>query len=154
MRRVGEQSLTDFEIILVDNLSTDKTVEKAQYVYQDLTVVQIDDYYPGRALNKGIRASEGQYIVCLSAHCIPVDNQWLANLRQNFDEHDNLAGVYGRQVPTEASDPVGKRDLIRTFGPEKQIQTQDTFIHNANSMVRRDVWEKHPFDDEVNFKLL
>lgn len=149
LRTVADQSLTDFEVILVDNLSTDKTVEKARHVYPELTLVQIDDYYPGLALNEGIRASDGTYIVCLSAHCIPVNDQWLTTLRRNFEEHDDIAGAYGRQVPTEASDPIDKRDLIRTFGLEKRIQTEDTFFHNANSIVRRDVWEEYPFDEEV-----
>lgn len=149
IRKVTEQTLDDTEIILVDNLSTDKTVEKARYVEPDLTVVEIDDYMPGLALNEGIRISEGEFIVCLSAHCIPVDEYWLENLRGNFDEEGDVAGVYGRQVPVEFSDPVDKRDLIRTFGLERRVQERDTFFHNANSMIRRDVWEEHPFKEEV-----
>jgi len=149
LRGVLDQTRDDFELILVDNLSIDKTVEKAENIYPDLTLVQIDDYLPGRALNKGIRASSGDYFVCLSAHCIPVGSDWLETLRANFDEYEDVAGVYGRQVPLESSDPIDKRDLLRTFGPEKRVQTQDTFFHNANSMVRRDVWEEYPFDEEV-----
>jgi len=149
LRHVNEQIVSEVEIVLVDNLSTDKTVEKAQHVYPDLTIVQIDDYMPGLAINEGVRASEGEYFVCLSAHCIPVDEHWLENLKKNFDREDNLAGVYGRQVPVESSDPVDKRDLIRTFGPERRVQERDTFFHNANSMIRRDVWEEHPFKEDV-----
>jgi glycosyltransferase involved in cell wall biosynthesis len=149
LRRVLDQTVDDIEVILVDNLSTDKTVEKAKNIHSELTLVQIDDYLPGLALNKGIRESSGEYFVCLSAHCIPVDEQWLESLRANFDEYDDIAGVYGRQVPIQSSDPIDKRDLLRAFGPEKRVQTQDTFFHNANSMVRRDVWEEDPFDEEV-----
>lgn len=149
LESLKSQSFTDFEVILVDNRSTDKTVEKAKHVYPGLTHIQIDQYLPGRALNKGIRKSTGKYFVCLSAHCIPANEQWLENLRQNFEKYSDLAGVYGRQIPIESSDPIDKRDLIRTFGMEKRVQTQDSFFHNANSMVRRDVWEKFPFDEEV-----
>jgi glycosyltransferase involved in cell wall biosynthesis len=149
IRGLLAQTISDFEVIIVDNLSTDKTVQKAKNEYSDLTVIQIDDYLPGLALNKGIRASSGTFFVCLSAHCIPVNEYWLENLRTNFDDYEDVAGVYGRQVPIKSSDPIDKRDLLRTFGPEKRIQTQDTFFHNANSMVRRDIWEKFPFDEEV-----
>jgi len=149
LRGVLDQTIDDIEVILVDNLSTDKTIEKAKNVYPDLTVVEIDDYYPGLALNEGIRASSTPYFVCLSAHCLPVDEYWLEHLRKNFDEYDAIAGVYGRQVPLESSNPVDKRDLFRTFGPEKRVQIEDTFFHNANSITRRDVWEEHPFDEEV-----
>lgn len=149
LQRVLDQTVDDIEVILVDNLSTDKTVEKAKNIHPELTLVQIDDYLPGLALNKGIRESSGKYFVCLSAHCIPVDEQWLDSLRANFDEYEDIAGVYGRQVPTQSSDPIDKRDLLRAFGPGKRVQTQDTFFHNANSMVRCDVWDKYPFDEEV-----
>ncbi len=149
LKRLKTQSFTDFEVILVDNRSTDKTVEKATHVYPDLTLVEIEDYLPGYALNKGIRNSTGTYFVCLSAHCLPANGQWLENLWQNFQEYSDLAGVYGRQIPIKSSDPIDKRDLIRTFGMEKRVQTQDSFFHNANSMVRRDVWEEFPFDEEV-----
>jgi len=149
LRAVLEQTHENFEIILVDNQSTDKTVEKAQNVHPDLTLIKIDDYRPGLAINKGILASSGKYIVCLSAHCVPVGGGWLTNLKRNFENYEDLAGVYGRQLPIESSDPVDKRDLLRTFGPEKRIQTQDTFFHNANSMIHRDVWEVYPFDEEV-----
>lgn len=149
LRAIQAQTITSIEVVLVDNCSSDKTVEKAENVHPDLTLVEIDEYLPGKALNKGIRASSGEYFVCLSAHCIPVNDRWLEHLRRNFDEYDDVAGVYGRQVPIESSDPIDKRDLLRTFGPEKRIQTQDSFFHNANSMVRRDVWDAHPFDEEV-----
>lgn len=149
LRAIHEQTIDDLEVILVDNLSTDKTVEKAEQVCPDLTLVNIEDYLPGMALNEGIRASTGEYLVCLSAHCIPVHEEWLANLYQNFEEYDGVAGVYGRQVPTSASDPVDKRDLVRTFGPEHRVQQEDSFFHNANSMIRRNVWEEIPFKEEV-----
>jgi glycosyltransferase involved in cell wall biosynthesis len=149
LREVKSQTFEDFEIVLVDNQSTDKTVEKAQAIHPELTLVTVDDYLPGFALNEGIRASDGNYFVCLSAHCVPVDDTWLESLRENFDMEDDVAGVYGRQVPVKFSDPVDKRDLIRTFGLERRVQTKDTFFHNANSMVSRSVWEAFPFDEEV-----
>jgi CMP-N-acetylneuraminic acid synthetase len=149
LRTVRDQTVEDAEVVLVDNLSTDKTVQKANHVYPGLTLVEIDDYMPGLALNEGIRASEGEYFVCLSAHCVPVDDEWLEALRGNFEREDGVAGVYGRQVPVESSDPVDKRDLLRTFGPERRVQERDTFFHNANSMVRRSVWEDHPFKEDV-----
>lgn len=147
--KIGTQTIDDVEVVLVDNESTDKTVEKARHVRPDLSLVEISDYMPGLALNEGIKASEGDYVVCLSAHCVPVDDRWLERLHANFEREDDVAGVYGRQLPVESSDPVDKRDLLRTFGPERRVQERDTFFHNANSMIRRDVWEDHPFKEDV-----
>lgn len=149
LKKISEQNYENYEIVLVDNRSSDKTVSKAKEINPELIVTEIEEYRPGKALNRGIRESVGNFVVCLSAHCIPVDNEWLGNLLVNFEEHTDLAGVYARQLPTKSSSPIDKRDLIRTFGPEKRIQTKDSFFHNANSMVDKEIWEQYPFNEEV-----
>ena len=39
--------------------------------------------------------------------------------------------------------------MITVFGPEKKIQKKDSFFHNANSAIRRDIWLKFPFDEKT-----
>jgi len=145
---VFQQDFKDFEVILVDNSSTDHTVEVAKR-YSLAQVIIIDKFLPGNALNQGILASEGQFIVCLSAHCIPKEKNWLSTLHANFVDDKYLAGVYGRQLPVSFTDPVDKRDLLIVFGQDRRVQVKDYFFHNANSMLRRDVWDQFPFDEEV-----
>jgi|TARA_B100001964_G_scaffold242762_1_gene318554 glycosyltransferase involved in cell wall biosynthesis len=137
-----------FEVILVDHSSADHTVEVAKRFPID-ALVNLREYRPGYALNEGIRASRGQFIVCLSAHCVPETDDWLTQLLCNFDDESSIAGVYGRQIPLDYSDPIDKRDLITVFGLDRRIQIKDYFFHNANSMLRRDVWEHIPFDEQV-----
>ena len=143
-----KQNFQDFEVILVDNNSSDHTVEIAKR-FSIKTVLLIDKFLPGKALNDGIRASKGRYIVCLSAHCVPKDIYWLSNLRKNFIEDSNIAGVYGRQLPVSFTEAADKRDLLIVFGRDRRVQVKDYFFHNANSMVSREIWEKFPFDEEV-----
>lgn len=143
-----KQSFTDHEVILVDNESTDHTVEIAKR-YKLQEIVNIGEFRPGNAINEGIRMSSGDYIVCISAHCVPKDRDWLATLRRNFDIEKNIAGVYGRQLPVSYTDPVDKRDLLLVFGQDRRLQIKDYFFHNANSMFRRDVWDTFPFDEDV-----
>jgi len=145
---VFKQDYTDFEVILVDNISTDHTVEVAKR-YPLERIISIDEFRPGHALNEGIRASTGHYIVCLSAHCVPKSTDWLKRLLANFSQDPQLAGVYGRQLPVSFTDPIDKRDLLIVFGQDRRVQVKDYFFHNANSMIRRDIWDVIPFDEEV-----
>lgn len=131
----------------MDNQSTDKTVERAKMVMPELRLVEITEYLPGYSLNKGIRASSGEYIVCLSSHCIPKNDMWLETLLANFEGNEELAGVYGRQIPMHFTNSHDKRDLIVTFGLDKRIQYKDPFFHNANSMIPRKIWDEFPFDE-------
>ncbi len=148
LRRIQQQSIQDVEIVLVDNNSTDQTVARAKQVYPDLTLVTIDKYLPGQAINMGIRASHGEHIAILSAHCLPVKDDWLATLLANCEDK-TVAGVYGRQIPTSFSSAQDKRDLLVTFGLDKRIQKKDIFFHNANSLIRRELWDQFPFDEHV-----
>ncbi len=146
LRMIYAQDLKDFEVIIVDNRSTDHTLAVAKKY--PVKVVEIDRYRPGDALNAGIRASTGEFIVCVSAHCIPQRPDWLSRLLSNMDLAD-IAGVYGRQLPMAYSTPQDKRDLLNTFGLDHRVQVKDTFFHNANSLLRRKVWEQIPFDAEA-----
>ena len=142
LQAVFDQSYTDFEVIIVDNNSTDKTIQKAKQ-FDIKKVLTIDKYRPGLAINKGIRVSSGDYIVCLSAHCIPVNRNWLERLISNFDD-SQIAGVYGRQEPMAFTSNTDKRDLLITFGLDRREQFKDSFFHNANSIFPRKIWKNFP----------
>ena len=116
-----KQDYTDFEVILVDNASTDHTLQVAKR-FPLAAVINIDNYLPGHALNEGIRASRGKFIVCLSAHCIPKEENWLSCLRRNFNDDDKVSGVYGRQLPLSFSNTIDKRDLLIVFGQDRRVQ--------------------------------
>ena len=124
------QEFDSFEVILVDNNSIDNTIKVAQR-YPISKIVNIDNFLPGKALNDGIRASAGDYIVCISSHCVPKDKNWLRNLYDNFNNNKKIAGVYGRQLPLSYTGDDDKRDLLITFGQDRKIQVKDYFFHKA-----------------------
>lgn len=144
---IKKQSFSNYEIIIVDSGSTDNTIPIANS-FSNIKIVNIRNYLPGLALNKGIEKAKGEIIVMISAHCIPFDENWLCKLISNFDEK-NVVGVYGKQLPVVFSDPTDIRDLYITFGDEKRIQKKDSFFHNANSAIRKSIWKKIPFKNEV-----
>jgi rhamnosyltransferase len=146
LEKIFQQDYKNFEVILVDNLSTDKTVEKAEN-FPITKVVEIQKFMPGAAINLGIRESSGDYIVCISGHCIPTNERWLSCLVAGIEKDKMYAGVYGRQEPMSFSSPSTKRDLLLVFGLDTKEQVKDGFFHNANSIFRREVWDKYPFSE-------
>jgi glycosyltransferase involved in cell wall biosynthesis len=143
LESIFTQSYQNFEVILVDNNSKDATVKKAEN--WPIKIIEIEKFLPGDAINQGIDQSSGEIIVCLSAHCIPINKEWLSNLIRPL-ENPSIAGVYGKQIPLSSSSALNKRDLFIVFGDERRIQEKDTFFHNANSAFTRDIWKKFPFD--------
>ena len=145
---IEKQSYKNREVILVDNDSSDKTVQIASnFDVKHVNYTSEDGFKPGRAINLGIEASDGEFIVIISGHCIPTNDKWLETLIANIED-DEIAGVYGRQEPLSFTSNLDKRDLAITFGLDKKIQVKDPFFHNANSAISRSIWEKFPFDNE------
>ena len=144
LESIFKQNYKNFEVIIVDNGSTDKTLEKLKN-FKIKKVVKIKKYLPGKALNLGIKHSTGEFVVCISSHCIVTNKHWLRNLVDAIQEDKKYAGVYGRQEPMSFSSPSDKRDLLIVFGLDRKIQKKDSFFHNANSIIRKKVWRKYPF---------
>ena len=148
LESIKNQTIKNFEIILVDNDSTDNTVKIAKS-YDVKKIFKIKKFLPGLALNKGCNLANGKYLVFLSAHCIPENKNWLKNLISNIDEKKKIIASYGRQLPLSYSNPNDVRDLLITFGKENRIQSEDPFFHNANSAILRKYWKKIKFNETV-----
>jgi hypothetical protein len=151
VKKIFDQKKVVFEIIIVDNFSSDNTINLVKKNFKNknnIKILKIKKFLPGKAINLGVRHSKGKYICCLSAHCIPYDNLWLFNLKKNL-KSKKIAAVYGRQVPLPYTSDLNKRDLLNTFGLDKKIQKKDSFFHNANSLFRKSAWNKLNFDNKA-----
>ena len=147
LNSIRMQNYKNYEVILVDNESKDNTLKKAQKFSPK--IIKIKEFFPGKAINLGINNAKGEVIVCLSAHCVPVNSNWLENLIKNLSD-PSVAGVYGRQEPLSYSSDFDKRDLLTVFGLDKKVQNKDPFFHNANSAFLKSTWKKFPFDEKVS----
>jgi glycosyltransferase involved in cell wall biosynthesis len=145
------QRCSNIDVILVDNNSTDGTREVAEQAGVRLVDISDTEFTYGRSLNVGIRVARHNVVALLSVHCIPTHDLWADYFMAHFNTgaRDRVAGVYGRQEPLPDSAASDKRDLWTTFRDERHIQHVDYFFHNANSAIRRDLWDEYPFDEVI-----
>lgn len=145
-----DQSLCgpDVEIILVDSGSTDGTLEIARRFGCKIVRIKKEDFSFGRSLNYGCRAASGDYLVFISAHCVPSEETWLENLIAPLKA--GIADyVYGRQLGHDVS-RFSEHQIFAQYFPETSKLPQDGyFINNANSAMLKSVWQDNPFDEDV-----
>jgi len=142
----AQQISIPVEIIGVDHESGDESRAIASR-YVD-TLVDIEDYRPGKAINQGIATSTGDIIVLLSAHALPSSRQWLAALTK-WSLNETVLATYGSQVFNEKCEFGDRRDLHMFSDSEPRSEHERALLWNANSCFRRLSWEQHSFNEHT-----
>jgi kynurenine formamidase/glycosyltransferase involved in cell wall biosynthesis len=146
---IVQQTVDDVEIILVDSGSTDATLSIAARYPTKILTISPEEFSFGRALNLGCRAASNEFIVIASAHVYPVHQDWLERLLRPF-AHPQVALVYGKQRGNEFTKYSEHQVFARWF-PEQSDLRQDhhPFCNNANAAIRRSLWERLPYSEEL-----
>ncbi|MCX5693741.1 MAG: glycosyltransferase family 2 protein [Candidatus Omnitrophica bacterium] len=138
-----------YEIIIVDSGSSDRTAQIASGFTPRFYTINKEPFSYGYALNYGQKISMGKIVVFLSAHCIPADTQWLANLVIPLDKDKQIGAVYGRQLPVAGINPIEEFEL-GIFFPEGNTEPKAVFS-NASCAIRKEILEKYPFNEEIAY---
>jgi len=133
-----------FEVIIVDSQSSDSTLSIAKKFQVRVLSINKKDFTYGRALNVGCKKARGNFLVFLSAHAIPVNENWLFELIRSFDA--NTAGVLGKQIPMKDANPLARRFLL-----DSNRKPNISSISNTNSAIRKDFWKLLNFNENMVF---
>ncbi len=143
------QAYRDFEVILVDSGSLDHSRDIAEARGARVLRISSHDFTFGYSLNVGIKAAVGKFMAIVSAHTVPADGDWMESLIRPLRD-DAVAMTYGRQLGVAESKFGEAEDFRRIFGTERQeLRPPNFFANNANSAIRKDLWEDYPFDEEL-----
>jgi rhamnosyltransferase len=154
----GQSADFPFEVVVIDSGSRDRTIEIVRKYPARLLQIAPSEFHHARTRNLGGRVSSGKYLVFLSGDALPVDEGWLSALVRNFRE-SATAAVYGRQLAQPNATPERAFFVHHRYGTERLVKTATSNgagkyllyqFSNVNSAVRREVWEKVPFPEDIN----
>lgn len=144
---------TEMEVIIVDGMSTDRTrqiIAEYQNEHPNLTIRVLDNHQRAipSALNLGLEAARGQYIVRLDAHSIP-EKDYIERciMDLNAGLGDNVGGMWiirpggegwiAASIAAAAAHPLGAGDAYYRHTPK--TGAVDTVPFGA---FRRDLIDK------------
>jgi len=142
-----------FEIIIVDNASTDETAQEFQRIASGycLPLRYVREARPGVtfARNRGAAEARYPYLAYLDDDCI-VGSNWLSQLTSGFGLNEQVSIVVGpvvldadeQKLPTWLG-PAAKRWLAEFNFPSSQPLLLDnpSYIIEGNMAIRKNAWK-------------
>jgi hypothetical protein len=143
---LGQDAGEDFEVLLVDNSSTDGSVRYAEKNFPSAKVVELGRNYGfAEGNNKALNYAQGKYLVFVNTDT-RAEAGWLKNLVNAADEHPEYQILCSIQIPSQ------ERNRIRTlnaFGDatlspyeSDSTVTDSVFASGACFLIRRSWIEK------------
>ena len=129
------QTATDIQVIVVDNGSTDGSLELLQRRYPEVEVLPLEKNEGfARACNAGMQAASGAFVILLN-NDTEVDPRWVQEVLAAFDRHPEAGMVASKMLLFD------RRDTFHTAGD---------FYRVDGGPGNRGVWQRDEgqYDDE------
>lgn len=148
-------------ILVIDSGSTDQTLSIVKQFDVEWEVIPQSEFGHGKTRQDALEKMDTDIVVYMTQDAIPADGNAVGNLVQFLLEHDNMAAVCGRQLPSEDTGPLGAYARLYNYGvtscintkkdiPVKAIRT--AFMSDSFSAYRRkQLLQIGGFPTEVNF---
>ncbi|MFW5885302.1 MAG: glycosyltransferase family 2 protein [Patescibacteria group bacterium] len=143
---------TSFEVVVIDNASTDETRENLQKDERIKYIANQENLGFAKACNQGARESKARFILFLNNDMEPLPG-WLDNLVEEIKKDDSIAIagsklLYGDGTIQHAGiafDEKGPYHIYRKEKREKPYVNKQRFLQGvtgASLLIRRAVFEK------------
>ena len=146
---IKSQSIQEYELIIIDSSSKDKTVEIAKKYTDNVFVIPENEFDHGGTRAKVAQIAQGEIIVFLTQDAIPYDKHTIENITQVFDD-ENIGAAYGRQLSYEDTNLFGKHlrqfnygivSYVRSKEDIKNYGIKTAFLSDSFAAYRKSVLE-------------
>ncbi|SHK24203.1 glycosyltransferase family 2 protein [Tepidibacter formicigenes] len=166
LESLAKQSFKDFEIIIIDNGSSDHSKEFVNKNYPKITFIEMGKNCGfSMAVNHGIKLSKGKYVVLLNNDTIAEEN-WLKCLLNTIESDEKIFSVSSKMIQFNNRDLIDDSgdslnilglawQLGHGFKKEKCNSYKKVFSSCAGAAIyRKDLFEKIGYFDKKFFAYL
>lgn len=166
LESLERQTMKEFKILVVDNCSTDGSVEYMKETHPDIELISQDKNYGfSHAVNIGIRHSHTPYVILLN-NDTAVDKHYVEEMVKVIERNKKIFSVSSKMIQMyhpELIDSAGDLYTIVGWGicrgvgrtVDKYTKEERIFSACAGAAIyRRAVFEKIGYFDEMHFAYL
>lgn len=153
LESLEQQTTSDFEVVVVDNGSTDGTVEMLEQ-YSRCRIVYVDNRAGGsfaEARNRGLDAAHGEIVAFIDDDCT-AERRWLEKISRELRDADGIGGL---------ALPAGRLQFPRWWHPElgwlvglsvpgmlrSSAMGSQHYAQTANMALRREILARERFQE-------
>ncbi|MBD3796066.1 MAG: glycosyltransferase family 2 protein [Epsilonproteobacteria bacterium] len=122
LEKIKNQSINEYELIIIDSSSKDKTVEIAEQYTNNVIVIPQSEFDHGGTRAKAAQMAEGEIVVFLTQDALPFDEFTIENIIKVFED-EKVGAAYGRQLSYEDANLFGKH--LREFNYQGNSYIRD-----------------------------
>ncbi|MDI1305138.1 MAG: glycosyltransferase, partial [bacterium] len=121
---LAEQNYPDFEIVLIDDASSDNTLailEEFEKQYPNVRLVKVENneaFWGNKkyALTLGIKAAKKEYLLFTDADCYPTSKDWLTAMSSQFTMQKTIVLGYGKyeKIPNSFLNKIIRFETLLT----------------------------------------
>jgi glycosyltransferase involved in cell wall biosynthesis len=144
-----------WEIVLVDNESEDDTRAMATDFGARVVTISRQEFTYGRAINRGIAATQGELILLLSAHALPLGEHFLAAAAAPFHDQQVAAARCLLVAKPHQLEQWHQPYDIHYATPAEQQKAESgrdwvsQYPAASCCVLRKSVWTEIPFDEMI-----
>jgi len=137
------QKNVEIDLMIVDSGSTDKTLDMIAPYPHRLLEVEPGSYFPGKVLNRAVKASTTELVVFINSDVVLLDPYAISKLIAPLEDLKTAAS-FGRQVVRPEADLWVKHDYEKAF---PAMGNQPDWMHYSLPIaaMKKEAWELQHF---------
>lgn len=166
LKSLESQTMKDFEVIVIDNASSDGSKELVKEKFPKVTVKEMSENFGFcRAVNEGIRLTKTKYLILLN-NDTKVEEHFVEEMLKAIKAHDDTFSVAAKMLQMNnpnlidaAGDLYCALGWAFSLGKDKKAvkydKEADVFSACAGAAIyRKDIFEQIGYFDELHFSYL
>ena len=141
------QTYSNWELIIVDDCSTDKNIEEIKKFTDSRINLFVQDFNqgPGAALNKAFSESHGEIIVDMASDDMLYPD-YFEYIVKTFSENNNVGVIYSSLDVIDEYNKVYKKYVLPVYqnrvGFLKDLFYKNNILYSPGMCIRREVYSK------------